>query len=485
VALWFQIALWKEVIMQFALAEAMRYRDFLLAVRSERGGRFFGQVLASPAGETGEFPLRFSADPGEIEEALASVTYTAGNYLKRSNPSGAYDPILNLGERLFQELMRETVIGRMFRQSQEKLESRYDGLRLRIVAQDAGVLNLPWEFLFDPAQSNFLALSLLTPLIRQVVGAPASPILPTTSPLRVLVVTAEVLDFEASDEIAMLQQLQEATGLLDVRVLEHATYDAFVEALQGEPVQVVHFISTGAYGSSRGRWSKVKPTDGSNSAQGLLFMGSTPRRKDLLENAEFVPARELAELFQRQAEVRFVFFNACDTDQVAAEVTRVVPAALGIRAKALNPTCQALARGFYEALVAGQPLESAVTAGRQMVDRLHPGSREWGLPTFYLNAPDGALLAPLGKGLSLAASAVLEGAVAQSVGRDAVAASPVADRQRRRLQTELDLEASNLKSLRAQEATLGEATPKFIRSQIDELEKKVEELQKQLEQLPA
>jgi hypothetical protein len=469
--------------MQLASSEFIRYRDFVLAVRSEGGSRFFGRVQSSPSGETGEFPLRFSISAEEIEEALASVTYTSGHYLKRSNPNGSYDSILSIGDRLFQELMRETVIGRMFRQAQEQVASRYDGLRLRIVAQDAGVLRLPWEFLFDAAQSNFLALSLLTPLIRQLAPTGLLTLQPVSAPVRVLVVAAEVMDFDAEEEIALLQQLADQSGLLDVQVLENATYGAFREALQTEPAHILHFISTGAYGSERGRWSKVKPTDGSNPGQGLLFLGTTPRRKDQLENAEFVPAAELAQIFREQSEVRFVLLNACDTELVAAELAQVVPAVLGIRGKALNRTCQALARGLYEGLIAGQPLEAAVTAGRQMVDRLHPGTREWGLPTFYLPAPHGVLLAPNSQALASSVSPTFE-AVAQSVGSVAAPISPPANsREIRRLQVQLDLENRNLESLRAQQATLGSATPDYILTQVTQLEERISQLQAQLQTL--
>jgi hypothetical protein len=468
--------------MQLASSESIRYRDFVLAVRSEAGRRFYGRVQSSPAGETGEFPLRFSVSVEEIEEALASVTYTSGNYLKRSNSSGSYDSILQLGERLFQELMRDTVVGRMFRQAQEQLASRYEGLRLRIVAQDPGVLRLPWEFLFDAAQSNFLALSLFTPLIRM--AAPATPLTlqPVSEPLRLLVVTAEITDFDAEEEIALLQQLQGQNGSPTVRVLANATYTAFQEVLRAEQPHIVHFITTGAYGAERGYWSKVKPTDDANASQGLLFMGATARYKDPLANAEFIPAAELTQLFRDQPAVRFVMLNACNTDLVAAELAQVIPAVLGIRMVVLNATCQALARGLYEGLVAGQSLEAAVTAGRQMVDRLHPGTREWGLPTFYMHAPDGFLLAPPPQAASASLSLSIDPLLTPSPARALeTTAPPGTMRELRRLQVQLDLEVRNLESLRAQQATMGTATPDYIRTQLLELEEKVAQLQARLQ----
>ncbi|RIK40955.1 MAG: hypothetical protein DCC55_13425 [Chloroflexi bacterium] len=468
--------------MQFAPSGIMRYRDFVLEIRSEERGVIRARVAASPAGDTGEFLLRLSISPAEIDDALASITYSSGNFLKRSNLSANYDPVIRIGERLFHDLLHESMISRLFRQAQDMVQSRGEGLRLRFAAHDLEALALPWEFLFDGAQSSFLALSLRTPIVRWLMREPPVVLRPVAPPLRILVVTAEVMDFEAQAEIEILHELASRTGMFDVQVVEDATFPDLREALRTQPCHILHFIGTGAYGSGRGRWSKVRPDDGIGPNQGLLLMGEHSRRKDKLEDAEFVPATELRNLIETSAELRFVVLQACDSEAVAAELAQRTPAALGVRAKVLNATCQAMARGLYEALAGGQPLEAAVTAGRQAIDRQHAGTREWGLPTFYMSAPHGILLGPGTKGVL---SSVLESATLESSGSLALSTPTATANQRevQRLQSLLEIESRNLDSLREQQAFLGSSTPEFILSQIAAAEQTIADLEAQLQAL--
>lgn len=468
--------------MQFAPSGITRYRDFVLEIRSEARGVVRVRVATSPAGSTNEFPLRLSISPAEIDEALASVTYSSGNFLKRSNLSANYDPIIRIGERLFHDLLQESMVSRLFRQAQDVTQSRGDGLRLRIAAHDLDALALPWEFLFDSAQSSFLALSLRTPIVRWLMREPPVVLRPVPPPLRILVVTAEVMDFEAQGEIAILDDLASRTGMFELQVVENATFGDLRTTLQTQPCHILHFIGTGAYGTARGRWSKVRPEDGVSANQGVLLMGESSHRKDKLEDAEFVPASELRGALEANSDLRFVMLQACDTEIVAAELAQRTPAALGVRAKVINTTCQAMARGLYEALAAGQPLDAAVTAGRQAIDRQFPGTREWGLPTFYMSAPHGILLGPGTKGV---VGAVLEDATLESTGRLAltVPAESTNPREVQRLQSLLEIESRNLDSLRQQQAFLGSATPDFILSQIAAAEQTVADLKTQLQAL--
>ena len=62
--------------------------------------------------------------------------------------------------------------------------------------------------------------------------------------------------------------------------------------------------------------------------------------------------------------------------------------------------------------------------------------------------------------------------------------TPADVREQRRLQSQLDLEMRNRDLLRAQQNTLGEATPEFIKSQLIEAEQKVADLQTKLQAYP-
>jgi hypothetical protein len=452
--------------------DLLRYYDFTIAVRSLAEGILGARVIQSPAGESGEFTFQLPVAPPEVEDALASVMYSAGNYLKRSSYSATYDPIIAIGEKLYQALIRNSVMGRLLQQSQDLVNRRADGLRLRVVGDDPAVLAVPWEFLFDSQQTNFLALSLRTPITRQVSSTlfPSPP--PVTAPLDVLVAVAEVVPVGAADELKILEEIA-SNGLLNLRVIEQASVATLRSALEETAWHVLHFIGTGAYATGPGRWAKVQPTDGSRPQQGVLLLGRG-RSKEPLENAEFLPAATLAALLADAPALQLVVLNACKTELVAATLAQRVPAVVGVRSDITDLACGALTRGLYEALSAGQPLEAAVTLGRQSIDRRQPGTREWGLPTFYLGTPDGALFAP---------TARAEESISTTLGlteKNLPPPSAANAREARRLQSESELEQRNLDGLLAQKNTLGEYTPDFILRQIEEVSAKLERLKRDL-----
>jgi hypothetical protein len=103
-----------------------------------------GQIevrMESPAGgSTGS--LRLHLDPQEVEVALASAARTGSAYLKRSGSVDSLDPIRDVGAQLFEALFegrRES----LYRQSLRMAE--YDGLRLRVMADDEELAALPWD----------------------------------------------------------------------------------------------------------------------------------------------------------------------------------------------------------------------------------------------------------------------------------------------------------------------------------------------------
>ena len=53
--------------------------------------------------------------------------------------------------------------------AQQHGRNRSQGIRLRLrlhLSEVPELLNLPWEYLYDPSANNFLALSVDTPLVR-------------------------------------------------------------------------------------------------------------------------------------------------------------------------------------------------------------------------------------------------------------------------------------------------------------------------------
>ena len=115
------------------------------------------------------------------------------------------------GRLLFETVFRDAVL-MCLRSSLTVAETRNEGrLRIRLDLTDApGLIDLPWEYLFDPEANRFLCLSLDTPLVRYLdVPGQIQP-LAVKPPLRALVVMASPEDLPPLNVNVEWQRMQKA-----------------------------------------------------------------------------------------------------------------------------------------------------------------------------------------------------------------------------------------------------------------------------------
>ena len=120
-----------------------------------------------------------------------------------------------------------------------------------------------------------------------------------------------------------------------------------------------------------------------------------------------------------------------------------------------------------------------MTEGRRNIDRFHPGTREWSMPVFYMQTPDGKVIDP---NPAAHTAAISKEAALITKGDGSKAPTTAASRELIKSRKLLELEEQNLTALQAQSAPNQEA-PDYIRNQIDESLKKIEELKAQIDQL--
>jgi hypothetical protein len=150
-----------------------------------------------------------------------------------------------------------------------------------------------------------------------------------------------------------------------------------------------------------------------------------------------------------------------------------------MRGKITDRSCLAFTEGLYRGVVAGRPLEAAVTQGRQEIDLQSPGSREWGLPVFYLQAAGGVLLSEPSE---TAEPAVVE----DGVGLETLATRPPDPKRQRewkKLRLLLGVRDRNLRALEEQEAAYRGPAPELLRTQIAETKSEIERLEEELKVL--
>ncbi|MFC8666592.1 tetratricopeptide repeat protein [Streptomyces sp. NPDC057199] len=246
-------------------------------------------------------------------------------------------------------------------------------------------LGLPWELMADPERPTPIALDDQVVVSRSLPTAALGNVFTVGgSRLRVLMVisrpsgTADV----GYQMIArpLLRRLEAVRGQVDLVVLRPPTLEHLERTLEeareaGEPFQIVHFDGHGVFGEA--------PGGGGGWPSSVMFNGPGPQGMLAFEKAtggsDLVPAGRVAQVLKK-SQVPVVVLNACQSAVLgsqleAAVATRLLQEGAGaVVAMAYSVYAVAAAEfmtAFYERLFAGDLLSTAVSAGRQRLNR-HP-----------------------------------------------------------------------------------------------------------------
>lgn len=369
------------------------YEDFIVQVGPERDGEVNLRVLQSPAGQGGgSFSLPWT--PGEWAGLRAGLVRDVG-------PAGGEAPPapLRIGETLFSALFSGQV-GILWARSLGVTPERGLRLQLRFRLESeawgpAFLHSLPWELLYQPDTRDFLALSRLTPVVRYLEVARPASVLPLPAVLRILVVIAEAPGLAPLDLARERREIEAAWGgspQVEVQFLEEPTAEALREALLASPFHVLHFMGHGGLDPSTG--------------DGLLYFGARGGKLDSLPGE--VSGEALATLLKDFKTLRLVVLNACKTgrggeglDPFAGVATSLVmagiPAVVAMQLPISDLAAIAFSRTLHLRLAAGDPVDAAVTEGRQAIYTTSPGTLEWAIPVLFTRVSDGRIFDRLGR----------------------------------------------------------------------------------------
>lgn len=124
-------------------------------------------------------------------------------------------------------------------------------MRLRL-NQASALAGLPWEYLWDPAQDQFLALLPGLSIMRHPEVALAPPPLEDKPPIRGLVLIANPLGSCPLDLQQEWESIERALrplcsqGLLILERIERATLASLGETLQDKEIHIIHFLGHGS-----------------------------------------------------------------------------------------------------------------------------------------------------------------------------------------------------------------------------------------------
>jgi uncharacterized protein YggU (UPF0235/DUF167 family) len=311
------------------------------------------RVIESPVGEHAAARIVLQ----RIEDVLRMV----------SQPTFHED----VGRGLFRSLF-PTSLGELYRAAftHATLAGQTLTVELRFDPDLVRFARYPWELLHDG--TRFLLQSGAINLSRYLTfPEPVRP-LETRSPLEVLIVSARpkdqpplVSEFDAL-QAAFRSSVRE--DKLDLGYLLPPTWDALMDWLLAGAPGVLHFEGHGAF--TRTGLLVFEDEDGTSDPVDATTLGSAFYGTDL----------------------RLAVLSACESAKAAGEsllgsvapslILAGIPAVVAMQQSLPDAVANRFSRGFYNALLAGQDIESAVAAGRKQLIR----TTFWHVPTLYLRA---------------------------------------------------------------------------------------------------
>lgn len=361
--------------------------DLYLAPRTATGYPL--SVLSSPAGET-LAPVMIQLDAGALAEQFRQVPFSQID---------AHLPAL--GKKLTDALLPVGPLRDLYQRSLGMVAARNEQLRLRLRIAPAELAILPWEYLYDPNENDFLVLNPAVALVRYY----AQPVPPRTvesqEKLGILVCVGAMLDGVPLDTTREINALIDALTPLLQRQIVHlhlllsnpadgsihghepgvtihphpATLDSIQRTLR-QGYRVFHYVGHGYYDADIG---------------GMLLLDNGKGM------ATAVDAITLARYISGTS-VDLCFLNACESavESTASALVGLaprlvgagVPAVLAMQFEIDDQSAARFAAEFYRALADGWPLDAATGEGRKAISH-HPNA--WGIPVLFMRSPDGQL----------------------------------------------------------------------------------------------
>jgi len=147
-------------------ARHLTYLDFELGIGLGSGREYPVAVVRSPAGEARE-TLRFPFDELALESRLdkLQIALLRSGGQRRRALLPEEQAVQEFGRTLFDSLVVGEVRSR-YDVSQREATGQGKGLRLKLRIQMPELAALPWEYLYDSRQAEYVCLSRNTPVVR-------------------------------------------------------------------------------------------------------------------------------------------------------------------------------------------------------------------------------------------------------------------------------------------------------------------------------
>src|SRR3954471_24393316 len=362
----------------------MEYVDFEIDVQHGAEDTYDVSVVQSPAGEA-RAQMRFPYDRLVLQNKLQAlqIVLLGARGVRRGVTED--DTVRDLGRDLYSALFCGDVANRL-EVTQSLAKSQGKGVRIKLRIGAPELLGLPWEYLYDAALGDYLALAVSTPVVRYISIPQAIEPLAVSPPLRILAMTAGPKDLPSLDVQRERQRLDLALDnlgkqeLVELHWVEGESWEDLQQELWNGPWHVFHFVGHGGFNERKGT--------------GVIYLTGEDG------NARELSAIDFARLLGDHEPLRLAVLNSCETAQgtatdvfsstAASLVRKGTPAVVAMQFQITDDAAIQFSKVFYAAAAHGMPIDSAVAEARKAV-ALQLGSYEWGTPVLFMRSPDGVL----------------------------------------------------------------------------------------------
>jgi len=350
------------------------YEAFDLLIGSRAADGYPVTITRAPAGDA-KGMCRLDPTNPDLQAALTRLE------------AGAADEAIlrQLGQQLFEALFSNEIAS-VYRGSLGQVRGEEVGLRVRLRFESPELGALPWEYVYDPEEERFLAISPETPVVRYVPMRSATRPTAVTPPLRVLVVISNPSDVEPLDvaqekgiiEAALRERVDQ--GLVKLQLLERGVVAEMTQAMRDFKPHVFHFVGHGQF---EGNQAFVMLED---------------------EDGYALPMGELSfrEFFLGASGARVAVLNACQTATTSSAqplaglapriLQRDLSAVVAMQYPMPDQAALIFSREFYRSLALGFPVDAAIAEARKGIFLEVGGdTQDWGIPVLFLRAQDGYL----------------------------------------------------------------------------------------------
>ncbi len=365
----------------------LTYDDFEIEIGQGKGRDYPITVLHSEAGEARE-NMHFPYDELVLENRLLTlkIVLLESGGMRRTFLTHQEQTVQNFGRDLFNALITGEVRNR-YDVSMEKARLKGRGLRVKLRIQPPNLAVLPWEFLYEPRQAEYMGLMRSISIVRYPEHPQPIQPLTVTLPLRILGMVASPKDLHPLDVDIEKQRVEEAiknlqeNGFVELTWLEGQTWRDLQKAMYGGPWHIFHFIGHGGFDQVRNE-GIIALTDDEG---WMRSFGAT----------------ELSRLLADHQSLRLVILNSCEgakgserdlnSSTASILVRRGIPAVLAMQYKITDRAAIEFSRTFYDTLAYGLPVDAAVAEARKAISIEVANTVEWGTPVMYMRSPDGML----------------------------------------------------------------------------------------------